>query len=248
MWVGAPQRRQPVVVPAVVAALKIQQDARLHPISHPPHSRLPLAIGPAARRADSSPPSRKNSRSTVALTSVTPWRVDFLPLLPWAGFMRVDPGRGGGLGSAMPQIGWGMLADGPGQEIVLGAVTRPWEPNPAFRSVPSAEFATFSEPGVVKIAFTFGADPVGEGASILRTETRAMATDAQARRLFRRYWTLVSPGVALIRLAMLKPVKIAAERHAGARLRGVRWNVSASSSIARWGWSGSAAGSSPSAS
>lgn len=122
----------------------------------------------------------------------------------------------GGLVSAMRQIGWGVLADGPGQEVVLGAVTRPWEPNPVFRSVPSAEFAAFSEPGFVKIAFTLRADPVGERASIFRTETRAVATDAEARRLFRRYWTLVSPGVALIRLAMLKPVKIAAERRAGA--------------------------------
>lgn len=132
--------------------------------------------------------------------------------------LRADavPQPTGGLVSSMRQIGWGVLADGPGQEIILGAVTRPWEPNPVFRSVPPEEFAAFSEPGFVKIAFTLRADPVGERASIFRTETRAVATDAEARRRFRRYWSMVSPGVALIRFAMLKPVKAAAEAQAGA--------------------------------
>jgi hypothetical protein len=63
----------------------------------------------------------------------------------------------------------------------------------------------------VKIAFTLRADPVGDGRSLFRTETRAVATDPEARRLFRRYWSLVSPGVGLIRIAMLKPIKAAAE-------------------------------------
>ena len=46
-------------------------------------------------------------------------------------------------------LGWGVLADTPG-EIVMGAVTRPWEANPVFRAVPPAEFAAFAEPGQVK--------------------------------------------------------------------------------------------------
>lgn len=112
----------------------------------------------------------------------------------------------------MQHIGWGILAEEPDREIVLGAVTRPWEANPVFRSVPGGEFAAFDEPGYVKIAFTLRADAVGNTASVFRTETRAVATDARARTLFRRYWALVSPGVALIRVAMLKPVKAAAER------------------------------------
>jgi len=120
----------------------------------------------------------------------------------------------GGLISSMRRIGWGVLAERPGSEIVLGAVTRPWEANPVFRSLPAPEFAAFQEPGYVKIAFTLRADPVGDHRSVFRTETRAAATDAQARRLFRRYWAMVSPGVVLIRYAMLKPIKAAAERAA----------------------------------
>ena len=115
-------------------------------------------------------------------------------------------------------LGWGILADDPDREIVLGAVTRPWEANPVFRALPPREFAAFAEPGYVKIAWTLRADPIGPSQSIFRTETRAIATDTVARDKFRRYWAMVSPGVALIRRAMLLPVKADAERRAGAIL------------------------------
>ena len=112
------------------------------------------------------------------------------------------------------QIGWGILADRDGREVVLGAVTRPWEPNPVFRDLVPREFITFAEPGYVKIAWTLRADPIDQQTSIFRSETRAMATDVEARVKFRRYWALVSPGVALIRRAMLAPVRLEAERRA----------------------------------
>ena len=118
----------------------------------------------------------------------------------------------GGLLDSMLSIGWGLLADHPDREIVLGAVTRPWEPNPVFRDVLLREFAAFDEPGFVKIALALRADPIGDTQSIFRTETRAVATDARARSQFRLYWALVSPGVALIRLSMLGPIKADAER------------------------------------
>ncbi|HYT67235.1 MAG TPA: hypothetical protein VEL51_12495 [Vicinamibacterales bacterium] len=117
-----------------------------------------------------------------------------------------------GLLPAALSLGWGILADQAGREIVLGAVTKPWEPNPVFRDLLPHEFATFAEPGYVKIAWTLRADPVAAGESIFRTETRAIATDAAARAKFRRYWALVSTGVTLIRRAMLGPVKADAER------------------------------------
>ncbi len=112
------------------------------------------------------------------------------------------------------QIGWGILADRDGREVVLGAVTRPWEPNPVFRDLVPREFITFAEPGYVKIAWTLRADPIDQQTSIFRSETRAMATDVEARVKFRRYWAVVSPGVALIRRAMLAPVRLEAERRA----------------------------------
>jgi hypothetical protein len=44
-------------------------------------------------------------------------------------------------------IGWGVLADVPGREIVMGAVTQPWRANVVFRALPAEEFAAFAEPG-----------------------------------------------------------------------------------------------------
>jgi hypothetical protein len=90
-------------------------------------------------------------------------------------------------------------------------VTRPWEANVSFRALPSQEFAAFNEPGYVKIAWTLRADPITPTQSVFRTETRAVATDASARTKFRRYWSLLSPGIIIIRWMMLKPVKTDAE-------------------------------------
>jgi hypothetical protein len=119
-----------------------------------------------------------------------------------------------GMLEAVQALGWVVLADDPGREVVLGAVTKPWEANPTFRSVPPDDFRAFAEPDYVKIAWTLRADPAGRGASVFRTETRAVATDASARARFRVYWSLLSPGIFLIRWLSLGPVKARAERQA----------------------------------
>ena len=72
----------------------------------------------------------------------------------------------------------------------------------------------------VKIVWTLRADAIGADASIFRTETRAIATDATARAKFRRYWSFLSPGIILIRWASLSPLKAEAERRARPSLDG----------------------------
>jgi hypothetical protein len=124
-----------------------------------------------------------------------------------------------GLLAEMQSLGWGVLADVPGREVVAGAVTRPWEANVVFRALPPDQFAAFNEPDYVKIAWTIRADAIGETESVFRTETRAVATDAHARSKFRRYWSLLSPGIIAIRWSLLGPVKKEAERHAVGRHR-----------------------------
>jgi hypothetical protein len=119
-----------------------------------------------------------------------------------------------GLLAATRSLGWGLLAAVPDREIVMGAVTRPWEPNVTFRALPPEDFASFSQPGFVKIAWTLRVDPLDAASSVFRTETRAVATDAAARARFRRYWAFVSPGIALIRRLSLRPLKREAERRA----------------------------------
>jgi hypothetical protein len=117
-----------------------------------------------------------------------------------------------GLLAQTQALGWGILADVPGQEIVVGAVTKPWEPNVRFHALPPGEFAAFADPGFVKIVWTLRADSLGADASLFRTETRAVATDAAARARFRRYWAFMSAGIALIRRLSLPPLKRNAER------------------------------------
>lgn len=109
-------------------------------------------------------------------------------------------------------LGWGMLAEEPKHELVMGAVTRPWEANVRFWSLPPDEFAAFDAPGYAKIVWTLAAQPVGSEDSIAHTETRVLLTDAAARSRFRRYWALVSPGVVLIRRQALRIVKADAEQ------------------------------------
>lgn len=128
------------------------------------------------------------------------------------GATRSERPQSRGLIDATRALGWGVLADVPDREIVMGAVTRPWEADVTFHALPPDEFAAFQEPGVVKIAWTLRVDPMDDDTSMFRTETRAVATDGTARTRFRRYWAFASPGIALIRSLSLGPLKAEAER------------------------------------
>jgi hypothetical protein len=119
-----------------------------------------------------------------------------------------------GLIAQTEALGWRILAEIPGREIVMGAVTQPWEGNVRFQGVAPDEFAAFQVPGYVKIAWTLRADSAGSEKSVFRTETRVVCTDAAARAKFRRYWSFLSPGIILIRRLSLGPLKKAAEQHA----------------------------------
>jgi hypothetical protein len=112
-------------------------------------------------------------------------------------------------------IGWGVLAEVPDREIVVGAYTQPWHEQVTFHSLPPEEFASFAEPGYVKIAWTLGAEPLGPDESLFVTRTRVVTTDPDARRRFRLYWAPMSAGIILIRYLGLLMIKREAERRAG---------------------------------
>jgi hypothetical protein len=65
---------------------------------------------------------------------------------------RRDPS--GGFLAQVLALGWRVLAEQPGRELVLGAVTQPWQADVVFRGLEPAEFAAFDEPGYAKIAWT----------------------------------------------------------------------------------------------
>jgi hypothetical protein len=109
--------------------------------------------------------------------------------------------------SEVMALGWRTLQEEPGRKLVVGAVTQPWKADVTFRGLEPEEFAAFSEPGYTKILWTLEAEPTGDETSIFRTETRAVTTDSESRRRFRRYWAMVSPGVVLIRHEMLRQIR-----------------------------------------
>jgi hypothetical protein len=117
-------------------------------------------------------------------------------------------------------LGWSVLAEGPDREVVVGALARPWQGDPEFKALPPEEFAAFDEPGYAKIVWTLSAEPRSDSSSVFRTETRVVTTDPRSRALFRRYWSIFSPGILLIRSATLPLVKRDAERRAQAHLTG----------------------------
>ncbi|HWN20191.1 MAG TPA: hypothetical protein VNO19_14865 [Gemmatimonadales bacterium] len=109
-------------------------------------------------------------------------------------------------------LGWRVLAEEPGRELVIGAVTQPWKTDVQFLGLAPDEFVAFREPGYAKIVWTLAVRPVGENVSIFSTETRVATTDPESRSRFRRYWSVFSPGILLIRYETLRLVRREAER------------------------------------
>jgi hypothetical protein len=86
--------------------------------------------------------------------------------------------------------GWVLLEERPGQELALGLVGRFWRPVIEYRAVAPEDFTTFSEPGYAKTVYALAVRPIDEGHSLLSATMRTATTDEDARRWFRRYWTL----------------------------------------------------------
>lgn len=104
-------------------------------------------------------------------------------------------------------LGWIILEEVPGRELVAGAVTQPWAPVARFQGLPPAEFIGFSNPGFTKIVWAIAARPVMSEVTLLSTETRVLATDEASKRKFRRYWWVFGAGIRLIRRVGLTMAK-----------------------------------------
>jgi hypothetical protein len=126
-------------------------------------------------------------------------------------FSRQGPERRA-LGTGMDGLlrnGFVILAEAPGDEIVLGLVGRFWTPAGGIVRIDPADFAGFDRPGYAVAAWNFTLR--GDGPVRLATETRVRCTDDAARRRFRAYWTLVGPFSGLIRKEMLRTLRRTAE-------------------------------------
>jgi hypothetical protein len=96
------------------------------------------------------------------------------------------------------RIGWALLGERPGSELVVGGVGHFWTPSIRWREVAPGDFADFAEPGNAAIAWGFTLSPYGEGRTLLTTECRTRATDERSRRGFMRYWRLMRPFIGYI--------------------------------------------------
>jgi len=61
------------------------------------------------------------------------------------------------------------------------------------------QFRAFNKPGYVKVAFNFRFISLGNGQTLISTETRNYAITKEDARIFGRYWRIIYPGSAIIR-------------------------------------------------
>lgn len=102
--------------------------------------------------------------------------------------------------------------DEPGRLIACGAVCRPRLADVGFTPIPAREFAAYHEPGWVKIAWTLETESTGSATTRFSHETRAVATDAEARSRLLAYWRWAHFGIIPIRLLLMPAMRRAAER------------------------------------
>lgn len=112
---------------------------------------------------------------------------------------------------SLTRLGFTELVVDPSREKVLGLVAQPWRPRGGIRRVAPEDFAEFDEPGYVKIAWSFAVASAATGSRVT-TVTLVAATNAAARRRFRRYWRLVGPASGLIRRRALALIARSATR------------------------------------
>jgi len=151
----------------------------------------------------------------LAARGVTPREVPvMLALMAVRGLPALMTGRrlpaGGPIVDAFRKSGFVVLQETP-DEIVLGGVGRFWQPLGGLRRIAPSEFRDFAEPGWAKAAFAFRVERRA-GRTVLTTETRVLGTDDRARRSFGRYWRVIRPGSAAIRVDWLRAIRRRAEQ------------------------------------
>jgi hypothetical protein len=110
--------------------------------------------------------------------------------------------------------GFGVLAEKPGEEIVLGVTGRFWRPTGNLSPFNRADFDQPVPTGLARGVWNFSVSE-SNGRTILRTETRVTCGDDASRRKFLAYWLIVRPFSGLIRLIMLRRVRKTAEATTG---------------------------------
>lgn len=129
-------------------------------------------------------------------------------VLPTASFVLEDAVRGGGVI---------LLAEAPARHIILGAVGKLWKADLSLLETAREEFVTFNQPKYVKAVIGLLIAPYGRDRTLLKHESRFLATDSSARAHFRRRWREVEPYVTFfVRRVLQALTTIAREQRAAA--------------------------------
>jgi hypothetical protein len=102
--------------------------------------------------------------------------------------------------------GFGVLAEQPGKEIVLGVSGKFWRPTGNLSPFNRADFDEPVAQGLARAVWNFQVDGINDQTT-LSTETRVICGDRRSRRKFRAYWFFVRPFSGLIRRIMLRGVR-----------------------------------------
>lgn len=108
--------------------------------------------------------------------------------------------------------GFVILAEVPGEELVIGVAGKFWRPDGGrCHELTPGNFMAYSRPGGVKVAMNFRLGPGSPNRTLLSTETRISCFGRAAWLKFRLYWSLFAPFSGVIRRAILKQVKAESE-------------------------------------
>jgi len=112
------------------------------------------------------------------------------------------------LHSSEDKPGFQILIDDPPREFAVGAIGKVWRLRIPFVHVPTAhDFASFGEPGFVKVAWAIRVRPLDAPDTCqVDVEVRVHATDIPSWRKFRCYFWVIGPFSRFIRRSLLKAI------------------------------------------
>jgi hypothetical protein len=142
----------------------------------------------------------------AAVEAVTPAELPLFRLLirlRSVGLRTLGRSLGEPLFAQLQAQGFVLLGRDAPRELVLGLVGTLWRIRGGLRSVGDlAAFRAFGEPATVKVATNIAVED-----GLVATETRVLASDAEARRRFRAYWLVVRPWSGAVRREWLRAIE-----------------------------------------
>jgi hypothetical protein len=102
---------------------------------------------------------------------------------------------------------WVRLGEDPPHEMAFGVIGRFWAGETVWEEIDASDFDRFAAPGFGKIACNLSFRPYGAGRTLVAYECRTLATDAEARRGFMRYWRPLAPFIGLVMRSQLRVIE-----------------------------------------